>query len=269
MAREKRTPHRSPNSLADANRDITSGLAVLVYNQNMLEHRQALVNLSVPEETPVPVGFAAQTVNEAQKPKRQRDLEKARNILDRRQNGQSVTWAELDWAKTVCAREANSDEAGREEATSTEMKQEQWQDDEERRIEETDLANRDPIWTTRMLLRVRLGEGDKSDSESDSGLSSPGGVSDVAALEHDRAPQIDSDESEESSTRELEDENDDAEEEDKDAEVPWVQPYVAFSSPLGDSNNDMIAEGYVTEEYVVDIWDDDAWVIYSRRDEEH
>lgn len=59
MAREKRIAHKSPNSLSDTNRDITSAQAKLVRNQNTHEHRQALVNSSVPEETPVSVGFVS------------------------------------------------------------------------------------------------------------------------------------------------------------------------------------------------------------------
>ena len=65
MAREKRIAHKSPNSLSDTNRDITSAQAKLVRNQNTHEHRQALVNSSVPEETPVSVGFVSRRVLES------------------------------------------------------------------------------------------------------------------------------------------------------------------------------------------------------------
>ncbi|CAN9198908.1 unnamed protein product [Alternaria alternata] len=134
MAREKRIAHKSPNSLGDAYRDITSAQAELVRNQNTLGHRQALVNSSVPEETPISVGFAAHIVDEAQKPKRQADLEKARSILDRRQKGQPVSWVELQWTKTLCVREAKLEGAEMKDVTATNMKKQQWQQDQERKI---------------------------------------------------------------------------------------------------------------------------------------
>ena len=65
MAREKRIAHKSQNSLSDANRDITSAQAKLIRNQNTYEHRQALVNSSVPEETLVSVGFVSRRVLES------------------------------------------------------------------------------------------------------------------------------------------------------------------------------------------------------------
>lgn len=64
MAREKRITHKSPNSLSDASRNITSAQAELVRNQITREHRQALVSSSVPEETPVSVGFVSRRVLE-------------------------------------------------------------------------------------------------------------------------------------------------------------------------------------------------------------
>ncbi|CAN9274923.1 unnamed protein product [Alternaria alternata] len=97
MAREKRIAHKSPNSLGDAY-----------------------------QETPISVGFAAHIVDEAQKPKRQADLEKARSILDRRQKGQPVSWVELEWTKTLCVREAKLEGAEMKDVTATNMKKQQW-----------------------------------------------------------------------------------------------------------------------------------------------
>jgi hypothetical protein len=65
MARKKRTPHKSPNSLADIHRDIPLAQMELVRKKNTAERRQALLNSSLPEETPVPVGFVSRHVPNA------------------------------------------------------------------------------------------------------------------------------------------------------------------------------------------------------------
>ncbi|CAN9283284.1 unnamed protein product [Alternaria alternata] len=114
MAREKRIAHKSPNSLE---RRIT-------------------------KRHSVSVGFAAQIVDEAQKSKCQADLEKARSILDRRQKGQPVSWVELEWTKTLCAREAKLEGAEMKDVTATDTKKQQWQQDQERKIQEISAANR-------------------------------------------------------------------------------------------------------------------------------
>jgi hypothetical protein len=59
MAREKRSPHKSPSSLAEGNRDIAQHHAKLVQDKNTLARRQALANSSLPEETPIPVSFVS------------------------------------------------------------------------------------------------------------------------------------------------------------------------------------------------------------------
>ncbi|KAL1797308.1 hypothetical protein ACET3X_003914 [Alternaria dauci] len=263
MAREKRIAHRSPNSLADSNRDITSIQAELVRNQNTPEHRLALVNSSAPEDSIVPVGFAAHVVNEAQKPKRQVDLEKAYSILERRQNGLSVSWAELEWAKTLCAREAALEEAEKKGATATQTKKQQWQQSDERRIREIRAANKDSTWTSRMLLRNRLGEGDKSDSESDSDLSSVSGVSDVATVKPAVASQ------KESSDCEPGDDNSGGEEEEEeDAAAPQAHSPGPLFSPLDDTNSVMTAEESSAEDSEEDIWDDEVWARIIKDDKE-
>jgi hypothetical protein len=128
-------------------------------------------------------------------------LEKAHSIIYRRQNGQSVTWAELDWAKTVCAREAKLEQAELAETTTTEMKKQQWQEDQKRKIQETIAANRDTVFTQRMLNRIFLNEGDKSDSESDSDLDSV--ATDASALNPNSTPQDEGMERQKTPTREL------------------------------------------------------------------
>jgi hypothetical protein len=133
-------------------------------------------------------------------------LEKARSIVYRRQNGQSVTWAELDWAKTVCAREAKLEQAELAETTATELKKQQWQEDQKRRIQETIAANRDTFFAQRMLNRIFLDEGDKSDSESESDLNSV--ATDFSALTPNSTPQDEGMKRQKTSTRELgEDDN--------------------------------------------------------------
>ncbi|CAN9303397.1 unnamed protein product [Alternaria sp. RS040] len=260
MAREKRIAHKSPNSLSDANRDITSAQAKLIRNQNTHEHRQALVNSSVPEETPVSVGFAAQIVDEAQKPKRQADLEKARGILDRRQKGQSVSWVELEWMKTLCAREAKLEGAEMKDVTAIDMEKQQWPLDQERKIQGISAANKDPISTTRMLLRARLSEGDKMGSGSDSGLSNASGVSSGHALEPARVSQ------KKSPTREPEHGNSGSEKEEENAAVSQTQPQNPHPSPLIDANNNMTAKQNVAEDSDLDIWDDDVWALMIKAD---
>jgi hypothetical protein len=121
------------------------------------------------------------------KSKRQRDLEGALRIITRRHNGQSVTWSELEWATTLCAKEAKLEQAELAETAANESKKQQWKEDQEQRIREIKAANKDPAWTERMLNRVLTGEGDKSDSESDSDLSSV--ATDISALDPDRIPQ--------------------------------------------------------------------------------
>jgi hypothetical protein len=164
---------------------------------------------------------AAQIVDEAQKPKRQADLEKARSILERRQNGQPVSWVELEWMKTLCAREAKLEGVEMKDVTATDMKKQQWQQDQERKIQEIRAANNHPPWTTRMLPRARLGEGDKPDSGSDNNLSNTSRVSSSATLEPARVSQ------KKGSAREPEDDNGRSEKEDENttvsqAQVSWV-----------------------------------------------
>ncbi|RYN51212.1 hypothetical protein AA0114_g5556 [Alternaria tenuissima] len=260
MAREKRIAHKSQNSLSDANRDITSAQAKLIRNQNTHEHRQALVNSSVPEETLVSVGFAAQIVDEAQKSKCQADLEKARSILDRRQKGQPVSWVELEWTKTLCAREAKLEGAEIKDLTATDMEKQQWQQDQERKIQEISAANKHPTWTTRMLLRARLGEGDKSDSVSDSDLSNASGVSGGATPEPARVSQ------KKSSAREPEDDNGGSEKKDEDNAVSQAQPQDPLPPPMSDANNNMTAKRNADEDSDVDIWDDNVWALMIKAD---
>jgi hypothetical protein len=219
---------------------------------------------------------AAHIVDEAQKPKRQADLEKARGILDRRQKGQAVSWVELEWTKTLCAREAKVEGAEMKDVTATDMKKQQWQQDQERKIQEISAANKHPTWTTRMLLRARLGEGDKSDSVSDSDLSNASGVSGGATPEPARVSQ------KKSPAHEPEDDNGGSEKKDENAVVSQTQvslvicaedthtnneqPQDPLPSPLGDSNNNMTAERNADEDSDVDIWDDDVWALMIKAD---
>jgi hypothetical protein len=219
---------------------------------------------------------AAQIVDEAQKPKRQADLEKARSILDRRQKGQSVSWVEIEWTKTLCAREAKLEGAEMKDVTATDMKKQQWQQDQERKTQEISAANKRSNWTTRMLLRARLGEGDKSDSGSDSNLSNASGVSGGAAPEPARVSQ------KKSSAREPEDDNGGSEKKDEDNAVSQTQvslvicvedthtnnkqPQDPLSSPLSDVNNNMTAERNAHGGFDVDIWDDDVWALMIKAD---
>jgi hypothetical protein len=219
---------------------------------------------------------AAHIVDEAQKPKRQADLEKARGILDRRQKGQAVSWVELEWTKTLCAREAKVEGAEMKDVTATDMKKQQWQQDQEREIQEISAANKHPPWTTRMLPRARLGEGDKSDSGSDSDLSNASGVSGGATPEPARVSQ------KKSPAHEPEDDNGGSEKKDENAVVSQTQvslvicaedthtnneqPQDPLPSPLGDSNNNMTAERNADEDSDVDIWDDDVWALMIKAD---
>jgi len=219
---------------------------------------------------------AAQIVDEAQKSKCQADLEKARSILDRRQKGQPVSWVELEWTKTLCAREAKLEGAEMTDVTATDMKKQQWQQDQERKIQEISAANKHPTWTTRMLLRARLGEGDKSDSVSDSDLSNASGVSGGATPEPARVSQ------KKSSAREPEDDNGGSEKKDEDnavsqAQVSLViyvedthtnnkQPQDPLPPPMSDANNNMTAKRNADEDSDVDIWDDDVWALMIKAD---
>lgn len=219
---------------------------------------------------------AAHIVEEAQKPKRQADLEKARGILDRRQKGQPVSWVELEWTKTLCAREAKVEGAEMKDVTATDMKKQQWQQDQEREMKEISAANKHPTWTTRMLLRARLGEGDKLDSGSDNDLSNTSRVSSSATLEPARVSQ------EKSPAHEPEDDNGGSEKKGEDnavsqAQVSLViceeythtnneQPQDRLPSPLGDDNNNMTAELNANEDSDVDIWDDDVWALMIKAD---
>jgi hypothetical protein len=206
---------------------------------------------------------AAQIVDEAQKSKCQADLEKARSILDRRQKGQPVSWVELEWTKTLCAREAKLEGAEMTDVTATDMKKQQWQQDQERKIQEISAANKHPTWTTRMLLRARLGEGDKSDPGSDSDLSNASGVSGGATPEPARVSQ------KKSSARE-----DNAVSQAQVSLVIYVedthtnnkQPQDPLPPPMSDANNNMTAKRNADEDSDVDIWDDDVWALMIKAD---
>ena len=59
MARTKREARRAPNSIAQHRRDIAAYYAGLVQDKNTPARRRALAYSSLPEETPIPVGFVS------------------------------------------------------------------------------------------------------------------------------------------------------------------------------------------------------------------
>jgi len=68
MARTKFEARRAPNSIGEAKRDIAAYYAKLVQDKNTPARRHALAYSSLPEETPIPVGFVShyhQTQKEA------------------------------------------------------------------------------------------------------------------------------------------------------------------------------------------------------------
>jgi chromatin remodeling complex protein RSC6 len=101
--------------------------------------------------------------------------------------------------------------------TATDMKKQQWQQDQERKIQDISAANKNPTWTTRMFPRARLDEGDKSDIGSDNDLSNTSRVSSSATLEPARVSQ------KKGSAREPEDDNGGSEKKDEDNAVSQTQ----------------------------------------------
>lgn len=162
------------------------------------------------------------------------------------------------------------------DVTATDMKKQQWQQDQKREMKEISAANKHPTWTTRMLPRARLGEGDKSDSGSDNNLSNTSRVSSSATLEPARVSQ------KKGAVREPEDDNGGSEKEDENTTVSQAQvslviceeythtnneqPQDPLPSPLGDANNNMTAERNANEDSDVDIWDDDFWALMIKAD---
>jgi hypothetical protein len=59
MAREKRLAHKSPASLAEANRDIMLSQLEYVRKKNSTKHCRALVSHSMSEGIRVPDGFVS------------------------------------------------------------------------------------------------------------------------------------------------------------------------------------------------------------------
>ncbi|KAI4616774.1 hypothetical protein J4E83_006354 [Alternaria metachromatica] len=170
MARTKREARRAPNSIGEAKRDIAAYYAKLVQDKNTPARRQALAYSSLPEETPIPVGFLGQVIEEAQKPQWQRDLEKAKRITIAWQ-ANKATDDERCWLRVFFDREAKAEQEKLEQAAATEAKKQQWVLDGQRRHQGILSAGGDPVWTRRHLNRAFLGYGDKSDSDSDSVLS--------------------------------------------------------------------------------------------------
>jgi hypothetical protein len=180
---------------------------------------------------------AAQIVDEAQKPKRQADLEKARSILDRRQKGQSVSWVEIEWTKTLCAREAKLEGAEMKDVTATDMKKQQWQQDQERKIQEiSGGATPEPARVSQKKSSAREPEDDNGGSEKkdEDNAVSQTQVSLVICVE--------------------------------DTHTNNKQPQDPLSSPLSDVNNNMTAERNAHGGFDVDIWDDDVWALMIKAD---
>ncbi|KAI4610831.1 hypothetical protein J4E80_007860 [Alternaria sp. BMP 0032] len=186
MARTKREARRAPNSIGEAKRDIAAYYAKLVQDKNTPARRHALAYSSLPEETPIPVGFTGQIIEEAQKPQWQRDFEKANRITAAWQENKA-TDDERCWLRVFFDRDAKAEQEKLEQAAATEAKKQQWVLDGQRRHQGILSAGGDPVWTRRHLNRAFLGYGDKSDSDSDSTLS--GSESDISTLNPDRIPQ--------------------------------------------------------------------------------
>ncbi|KAI4679829.1 hypothetical protein J4E81_010233 [Alternaria sp. BMP 2799] len=187
MARTKREARRAPNSIGEARRDIAAYYAGLVQDKNTPARRHALAYSSLPEETPIPVGFTSQIIEEAQKPQWKRDLGKANRIIAAYLDKKKPTrddQDDLDWAKAICAKREQEQLA---QAQATEAKKQQWVLDGQRRHQGILSAGGDPVWTRRHLQRAFLGYGDKSDSDSDSSLSDL--ERDLATINPDRIPE--------------------------------------------------------------------------------
>ncbi|KAI4666132.1 uncharacterized protein J4E78_003599 [Alternaria triticimaculans] len=186
MARTKREARRAPNSIAQHRRDIAAYYAGLVQDKNTPARRHALAYSSLPEETPIPVGFTGQIIEEAQKPQWRRDFEKASRITAAWQAGKA-TDDERCWLRVFFDREAKAEQEKLEQAAATEAKKQQWVLDGQRRHQGILSAGGDPVWTRRHLNRAFLGYGDKSDSDSDSVLSPS--ESDIDDPDSGRIPQ--------------------------------------------------------------------------------
>jgi hypothetical protein len=109
------------------------------------------------------------------------------------------------------------EQAEQEQEQAAELVRQQHQQDQERRRQEILAANMDPAWTARMLNRVLLGDGDKSDSESDSDLSSV--ATNVSALNPDHIPQKESVALKETPAREPGDNDNGRDDDNEDAEA--------------------------------------------------
>jgi hypothetical protein len=113
MARDKRPAHTSPG-FSDADRDLPTQMARKAIT---LADRIALVNLLGPNEMPIPTDWVrypfpqtaritsnsiplkvTRQLEQARKPKRQRDLEEILRIVTDKLAGRPITAQELKWA---------------------------------------------------------------------------------------------------------------------------------------------------------------------------
>ncbi|KAI4919466.1 hypothetical protein J4E90_001601 [Alternaria incomplexa] len=170
MARTKREARRAPNSIGEAKRDIAAYYAKLVQDKNTPARRHALAYSSLPEETPIPVGFTSQVIKEAQKSPQTRELDEFNRLVAARLENRETS-VERALLNLLLEREAKIEQEKLEQAAATEAKKQQWVLDGQRRRQGILSAGGDPVWTRRHLNRAFLGYGDKSDSDSDSVLS--------------------------------------------------------------------------------------------------
>ncbi|KAI4629196.1 uncharacterized protein J4E87_003458 [Alternaria ethzedia] len=170
MARTKREARRAPNSIAQHRRDIAAYYAGLVQDKNTPARRHALAYSSLPEETPIPVGFMGQVIKEAQKSPQTRELDEFNRLVAARLENRETS-VERALLNLLLDREAKIEQEKLEQAAATEAKKQQWVLDGQRRHQGILSAGGDPVWTRRHLNRAFLGYGDKSDSDSDSVLS--------------------------------------------------------------------------------------------------
>ncbi|KNG43978.1 hypothetical protein TW65_09237 [Stemphylium lycopersici] len=118
MGRKKRQPHRSPDSLADAFRDIPLHQLAKVRKSNTEENRKALLNSLVPEEMLIPTDWLKEKKTEkrieekieektedARHLQRKRDLLEVLRIITTRFQGGLVTPEEFEWALYTCKEE--------------------------------------------------------------------------------------------------------------------------------------------------------------------
>lgn len=122
---------------------------------------------------------SSQVIEETQKSQETRELNEINRIIAARQ-ANKATWDELARLNVFFANEAKIEQERLEQAAATEARNQQWVLDGQRRHQGILSAGRDLVWKNRQLNRAFVGDGDKSDSDSDSVLSDV--VSDISDL---------------------------------------------------------------------------------------